>query len=215
MSRMKIKCKSIDDLLGGGVEPGIITMVFGESGTGKTNFCIQASKEYAKEKKVIFIDTEGVSFERIKQICKNDYKKILDNILFFRPNSLEEQEKTIEKIKKIKNKGLIIIDSINLFYRMELDKDKDIVMRSYLRQMGSLQMIARQNNIPVILAGQVYTDKNGEIKPFTHRETDHLVKTIIRLDKIDSGVRNGTIIKHRSEPEGKWCSFKITEKGLE
>jgi len=215
MNRLKTKCKSIDDLLGGGIEQGVITMVYGESGTGKTNFCLQSSRECSKNKKVIFIDTEGVSLERLSQISKDNYEKVVNNILFFRPNSLEEQEKTIDKIKKIKNLGLIIVDTINLFYRIELDKEKDVVMRSFLRQMGNLQMIAREKNIPVIIAEQVYTDKNGEIKPFTHRETDHLVKTMIRFDKIDSGIRQATVVKHRSEPESKHCVFKITNEGLE
>jgi len=215
MKKLRAKCKSIDDLLNGGIESGIITMIYGESGTGKTNFCLQISKECTDSKKVIYIDSEGVSLERLHQICGNKYKKIVDSILFFKPNSFNEQEKTIENIKKIKDSGLVIIDTINLYYRMELEDDKEKAMRSFLRQMGNLQMIAREKNIPVIVVEQVYTDKNGEIKPFTHRETDHMVKTMIRLDKKEIGIRSATIIKHRSQPEGKSAIFKITALGLE
>jgi hypothetical protein len=42
-----------------------------------------------------------------------------------------------------------------------------------------------------------------------------MVKTIIKLDKIDVGIRQATLIKHRSEPENKKITFKITQKGLE
>ncbi len=215
MKRLKTKCKPIDRILGGGIEYGIITMVYGESGTGKTNFCLQATRECAQNKKVVYVDSEGVSFERLSQISSDKYEKIVDNILFFKPNSFESQEKLIEDIKKVKDPGLIIIDTINLYYRMELEDDKEKTLRSFLRQMGNLQMIAREKNIPVIVVGQVYTDKTGEIKPFIHRETDHLVKTTIRFDKKDIGTRTANIIKHRSEPEGKKAIFKITEKGLE
>jgi len=215
MKKLKTRCISLDSLFGGGIEPGVITMVYGESGTGKTNFCLQLSRESAKDNKVVYIDSEGVSLERLHQICGDKYNKIVDNILFFKPGSLEDQENTIKKIKKIKKTGLIIIDTINLFYRMKLEDDKEAAMRSFLRQMGNLQMIAREKNIPIIVVEQVYTDKNGEIKPFTHRETDHMVKNMVRFDKKDTGVRSATIIKHRSQPEGKTTTFRITGNGLE
>ena len=99
MESLKIKCKSFDDLFGGGIEKGIITKIYGEAGTGKTNICLQATREISSiGKKVAYIDTENVSLERLKQICSNkyDYQKILDNILFFYPDSLEEQEKMNE-----------------------------------------------------------------------------------------------------------------------
>ena len=215
MKKLKTRCKSLDELFGGGIEPGIITMIYGESGTGKTNFCLQLSKEIGEGKKVAYIDSEGVSLERLHQICGDKYKKLVDNILFFKPNSMEDQEKSIKNIKKIKNPGLLVIDTINLFYRMKLEDDKEAAMRSFLRQMGTLQMIAREKNIPVIVIQQVYTDKQGEIKPFTHRETDHMVKTLVRFDKVDIGIRSATIMKHRSQAEGKSTIFKITSCGLE
>src|SRR5438094_861263 len=34
-------CRALDDLLGGGVEEGCITLLHGEAGSGKTNFCLQ------------------------------------------------------------------------------------------------------------------------------------------------------------------------------
>lgn len=33
-------CNSIDRLLLGGIEYGAITQIYGESGSGKTNFCL-------------------------------------------------------------------------------------------------------------------------------------------------------------------------------
>ena len=80
MKKLKSKCKPIDDLLNGGIEYGIVTMIYGESGVGKTNFCLQISKECANEKKVIYVDSEGVSLERLHQISGDKYKKIVDNI---------------------------------------------------------------------------------------------------------------------------------------
>jgi len=218
MSQLELGCQPLDDFLDGGIENKIITEVYGEAGSGKTNFCLQAARECAsKDKKVAYIDSEGVSIERLHQMSnsESDYKKILDNILFFSPTSLEKQEKAIDESLKIKNLGLIIVDTINLFYRINLEDNLEGAMRSFVRQVANLQIAAREKNIVVILAEQVYTDKNGEIKPFTNRDTEHMIKTIIKLEKTGIGERKATIIKHRSQPEGKTAIFKITNNGLE
>jgi len=217
MERLQLKCKPLDDLLGGGIESNAITEIHGEAGSGKTNLCLQASREYAsKGKKVAYIDSEGVSLERLDQMCKEyDGKSILSNILFFSPSSLDEQEKMINNAININEVGLIVVDTINLFYRINLEDDKESTMRSFIRQIANLQITARKEELYVIVAEQVYTDKSGDIKPFTNRDTEHMVKTIIKLEKTGVGKRQATIIKHRSRPEGKKASFAINSTGLE
>ncbi len=97
MNMLSVGCQPLDVLLGGGLDSGIITRVYGEAGTGKTNLCLQAARECVLSgKKVAYIDTEGVSMERIRQLCVDcDYKKILRDILFFTPISFESQEQMI------------------------------------------------------------------------------------------------------------------------
>ena len=90
MKYLQLKCKPLDDLLGGGIEKGTITEVYGEPGSGKTNLCLQAARECVSNgKKMVFIDTEGVSLERLKQICQKnyDFKRIIDKILFYNPDN--------------------------------------------------------------------------------------------------------------------------------
>jgi len=217
MKRLRLKCQSLDQLLDGGVEFQSITEVFGEAGTGKTNFCLQASRECANlGKKVAFIDSEGVSIERLKQICHDyDFKKILSKITFLNPTSLEDQEKLIKGISKLNNLGLIVLDTFNMFHRIELEEDEKTANRLLNRQITDLQLMARKLEVPVIISGQVYTAENGEIKPFAGRGIEHMAKTIIRLDKTGIGKRQATMIKHRSIPEGKKAFFTITQKGLE
>ena len=48
MEKIEIQCESLDNLLGGGIEKQIITEIYGEAGSGKTNFCLQFTREIAK-----------------------------------------------------------------------------------------------------------------------------------------------------------------------
>jgi DNA repair protein RadB len=213
--KLKLNC-SLDNLLEGGIEHGIITEIYGEGGTGKTNICIQASKSCTVEgKKVVYIDTEGISKERLIQIIKE--KKLLEKILFFSPFSMKEQEEMITKALKI-DSGLIILDSANLFYRLEMTDDEAKATRSLTNQLIKLQIEARKRDIPVVITSQVYS-VGEEVKPFAGRSMDHIAKTIIMLEKAGSKngkeIRKATIVKHRSLPEGKSAIFLITQDGIE
>lgn len=217
MTLLSLGCQPLDALLGGGLENGIITRVYGEAGSGKTNFCLQAARECVRSgKRVAYIDTEGVSVERLRQICVDcDYKKILSDILFFTPTSFESQEQMICDAIATKGIGLIVVDTITMFYRLNLEDDREGGIRSFTRQVTNLQVAARGKDLFVIITEQVYTDKSGEVRPFTNRDAEHMTKTILRLDRKGIGQREATIIKHRSQPEGKKACFRISTIGLE
>ncbi len=217
MMLLSLGCQPLDTLLGGGLESGIITRIYGEAGSGKTNFCLQAARQcVCYKKKVAYIDTEGVSLERLRQICIDyDYKKILHDILFFTPTSFASQEQMICDAVAMKGVGLIVVDTITMFYRLYLEEDREGAIRSFTRQVTNMQLAAREKDICVIITEQVYTNKKGEIKPFTNRDAEHMTKTILRFDRKGVGQREATIIKHRSEPEGKKASFRINATGLE
>jgi DNA repair protein RadB len=217
MKKLQLNCKPLDELLGGGIENGSITEIFGEAGSGKTNFCLQAARECVLSGgKVAYIDTEGVSLERLRQLCHDqDYKHIFSQILLFNPTSFNDQEKMINQALKIKDVQLVIVDTVNMLYRIQLETDEDCTNRSFMRQITGLQLAARKNDLYVVVTSQVYTAEDGEIKPFAGRGIEHIVKTILKLDKTGIGKRRAIIMKHRSQPERKTASFSITGTGLE
>jgi DNA repair protein RadB len=217
MKRLQLKCHPLDELLGGGIESKSITEIYGEAGSGKTNFCLQAARECANNgKKVVYIDSEGVSSERLNQICKNyDCKKTLENILFFNPSSFDEQEEMIKKAMNIKDVELIILDTYNLFFRLNQEDDEKSAIRSLNRQITDLQIGSMKKNLYAIITGQVYSVDNDDVKPFAGRGIEHVAKTIIKLEKIGIGKRQATIMKHRSQPECKKAIFSINAQGLE
>ncbi len=217
MKRLKINCQPLDNLLGGGIESKTITEIYGEPGSGKTNLCLQASRECAINGRIVaYIVSDGLSLERLNQLCKNyDNKKIFTRILFFKPSSLKQQEEMINIAIKIKNLGLIVLDTFNFFYRLTLEDDDKFADRSLIRQITDLQVGAMKRNIFVILAGHVYSTQNDDVKPFAGKGIERNVKTIIKLEKKGIGKRQATIIKHPSQIKGKKAIFKITAKGLE
>lgn len=217
MKRLLLNCSPLDELLGGGIEEGTIAEIYGEAGSGKTNFCLQAAREcIVSGKKVAYIDADGVSIERLRQLCdKHDYKKILSNILFFTPTSFEEQEQMITKAINIKDIGMIIIDTFNMFYRTVLEYDEEGANRALNRQITTLQVSARTKGFYAILAGQVYSTEKHDVLPFAGRGIEHMAKTIIKFERVGTGKRQATIMKHRSQPEGKTAMFTITQHGLE
>lgn len=214
--KLEIGCRSLDGLLGGGLEPGTITLVYGEAGTGKTNLCLQLARNavLAERGKVVYLDTEGVSMERLEQICGKNTQKVLKSILFYHPHSLSEQERMTGQIEKIKAPGLVIIDSLNMYYRLQLRGGSDEASRSITAQLAGLLRISRVENAPIVITGQVYTDEET-VRPFGGRIMEHIVKTIVRLERTGMGARRAVLLKHRSQPEGQTAEFAITPNGLE
>ena len=155
--KLKIECPALDNLLHGGVESGAVTEFFGEGGTGKTNICLQLTRNCVLSgKKPIFIDTEGVSFERLEQICDKNYSKINPEILFFSPFSLSEQEQMVFEAVKIvehsNNIGLIALDSATIFYRRSLGcEDEQSERQNLSRQIILLLASARKFEIPIVI----------------------------------------------------------------
>lgn len=220
--RIPIGCEAIDGLLGGGVENGTITLLYGEGGSGKTNLCLQASREVAKTGcKVVYIDTEGVSLERLEQMSGTDFPQIVANILFFEPHSLDEQKDAIEKSQRIlegeTRVGLLVLDSATIYYRILFGTDaEDAGRTSLVSQMTRLLVLARKRQLPVLITTQVYTDSSkNTFEPIGGHAFLHTAKAIIKLERCEGARRRATIIKHRSMRDGQSALFTIGPMGLE
>jgi len=216
-------CQPLDDLLGGGFDDDTVSEIYGEGGSGKTNICLILARNVARSgKKVVFIDTEGVSLERLRQICEEqgDFEMVLSNLLIYSPHDLLQQEDMVKKAVKLARKasvGLIILDSATAYYRTELrtgggGDEKRILAE----EVHELLCLSRQRNVPCIITSQVYSTGAGEdVKPIGGHALWHMAKTIIRLTKVGMGRREATLMKHRCMPEDNRCQFSITSGGIE
>jgi len=213
----------------GGYEEGVITMIAGPAGSGKTNFCILAACSQAKRgKKVIFVDTEGgFSSERVRQLVGEEYETVLGNIFLLEPTSFDEQKKCfiklLEQIKK-EHVGLIVIDGMAMLYRLELGSERETkeINKEISHQMRMLAEISRKQKIPILITNQVYSEflseeewQKGvkkEVKIVGGDLLKYWSKCIIEL-RNDGGKRKACLLKHRSLPQ-KEMSFEIKNKGI-
>ncbi len=209
-------CSQFDRLLGGGIEKGSVTLIYGEAGAGKTNVCLQLARNVAiNGGKVAYIDSEGLSSERLSQVFLG-HEESIKNLLIFEVHSFSEQSDRIDKIEKLAATGtisLVIIDSLTMFYR--LNYEDSYVRNDFIRQTEALLNMARQYEIAVMITSQVYSNiTNGGVEFLGGHALHHNAKTIIRLDKRTEGRRAAVIMKHRSLPEGRSAMYRITENGI-
>lgn len=222
MSKISAGSYDLNKWLFGGYETDIITVFYGASGTGKTNFCLLSAVSQAKKgNNVIFIDTEGgFSVDRVKQLAGEDTDKVLKHIFLLKPTNFDEQKKAFEQllIYLKKEVSLIIVDGITILYRIEfsLAKEKDLesvqkINRDLVNQMRTLAEIARKREIPVLVTSQMYNWENtskivgGDIMKYW-------AKCHIEL-KNEDGKRIASLRKHRSMQE-KEMEFTITNSGI-
>lgn len=218
VKRLSTGSKPIDSLLNGGIERGIITNIFGESGSGKTNVCVQVAAEVASSgENVAYIDTEkGFSAERFVQVASEE---ALENVTVMEPTTFNEQEKDIESLPGLveeEEPDLVVVDSLVSLYRLQANGDKVSEVNQRLsQQLSTLSKIARKQDIPILVTNQVYTNFDEDGLELVGRDVPrYWSKCLLKLDYEDKSLRRIEVEKHRSLPEGKSQRFQIVDEGL-
>lgn len=193
----------INDIIGKGM-----SLVYGEAATGKTTLAMQLSFEFSKNKRVIFLDSEkGFSIERFKQIAGPDYKKYLENIFLLKVDSFDEQTKTIKKFSDVKDVGLVVVDTIGMYYRLEVRKNYSDANSKLDKQMKILKELTRKG-VNVLINTQVYSSVEDEkIKNVGGNMLRNWCDVIIKLDKTPRKL----IIE---KPKKEEMLFEIKNEGL-
>jgi RecA/RadA recombinase len=133
---------SLDRLLGGGIRTGLVTDIYGPSGTGKSQLCFSLcvnSAKYLKQKEMImFVDTVGTFRpERVSEIANQQRNnEILDKIIFIRAFSTNDQIKSIKKIYDIKPLLIIIDSATSLFSTEYKGASRHLVLMNHLHELS-------------------------------------------------------------------------------
>ncbi|MHB1440208.1 MAG: DNA repair and recombination protein RadB [Cuniculiplasma sp.] len=207
----------IDNFLEGGIDSGVITEIFGEGGSGKTNMALQLTvSTLSRGEKVIYIDTEGFSSNRFLQMCggNRDFSR---DLILFRPENLGEQEVCLIKSERLlqssKDIKLLVIDSMTALLRIE--RDETLKTQGISRDISILNSICNKYGIPVFITNQIYLDiDSDEITPYGGYLLNHFSKTILSIRRLRARARELKIVKHRSIQDGKVLEIFINSTGI-
>ncbi|WP_318568435.1 DNA repair and recombination protein RadB [Salinigranum marinum] len=213
-------CEPLDDLLGGGVERGAVTQVYGPPAAGKTNFALCAAVRAAADGVAVYVDTEGLSPSRFEQVASavGDVDDLASRVVVSDAHDFEEQEQAVRDVADFAERAdLVVVDSVTGFYRLErTDGDEGETLRRVARQVTHLLSLARRHDLAVVLTNQVFTDPDADrTRPLGGHTLEHWTGVVVRLDRFRGGKRRATLEKHGSKPAGETATFQISDRGLE
>jgi DNA repair protein RadB len=217
-------CAALDDLLGGGVERGTVTQVYGAPAAGKTNVALSTAVEVAAgDGTAVYIDTEGLSVARFEQILDartDDPDAAASNVVVSDAHDFEEQAEAVRDAGDFAERAaLVVLDSATGFYRLERDdEDGGDALRTVADQVTQLLSLARKHDLAVLVTNQVFTDVedgSDRVRPLGGHTLNHWTGVVVRLDRFRGGKRRATLEKHQSKPEGEQTRFQITDAGVE
>ncbi|UCH69983.1 MAG: DNA repair and recombination protein RadA [Candidatus Bathyarchaeota archaeon] len=234
MLKCSTSSKSLDELLGGGIETQAMTEFIGEYGVGKTQICLMLSviaqlpqDKGGLEGNVVYIDTEGTFMpERIFEIASAhglDPHETLKNIFLARAYNSSHQSLLIDHLFKFcpeNNVKLVVVDSMIGHFRGEYVGRENLSERQQKLNslLHKLLRLTEAFNLPVVVTNQVqanpaqfFGDPN---KPAGGHVMAHACTHRVYLRKGSKGTRLAKVIDSPYLPENS-TRFKITEKGIE
>jgi len=233
--RLTTGSRSIDELLGGGLETQTITEFYGEYGSGKSQICHQLCvnvqlplERGGLEGGALYIDTENTfRTERIIQMAKAmglDPDRAVRNIIYAEAYTSDHQMFLLENSDKVIKENdirLIIIDSLTSHFRSEYLGREMLAERQQKlnKHMHRLIRLARAFNAVAVVTNQVMSKPDvffgDSIYPIGGHIVAHTSHTRIFLRKTTRGEsRIARLVSSPYLPEGERL-FKITERGIE
>jgi DNA repair protein RAD51 len=227
----------LDKLLGGGMETGSITEMFGEFRTGKTQIChtlaVTAQLPIAQggaQGKVIYIETEGTFRpERITSIAERfslDPQVVLDNIGYARAYNSDHQHQLLIQASAMMAEtryALLIVDSATALYRTDYSGRAELSARQVHlgKFLRNLQRLADEFGIAVVITNQVVAQVDGGAmfagadakKPIGGHIIAHASTTRLSLRKGRGESRVCKVYDSPSLPEAE-AVYAITPGGI-
>lgn len=163
--------KELDKLLGGGIETGSITELFGEFRTGKTQLCHTLAvtcqlpvSQNGGEGKCLYIDTEGTFRPERLLAVADRYKMVgsdvLDNVAYARAYNSDHQMQLLVQASAMMAESryaLLIVDSATALFRTDYSgrgelNARQVNLGKFLRM---LLRLADEFGVAVVITNQV------------------------------------------------------------
>jgi DNA repair protein RAD51 len=237
MVQLSTGSSTLDNLLGGGVETGQITEIFGEFRCGKTQLCHTLCVTVQRgidgggaESKALYIDTEGTFRpERLTKIAERyglNGEDVLENVTYARAYNADHQERLLQEAAAVfceSRYGLLIVDSATGLFRTDYTgrgelADRQQALNKHLRH---LQRLADEHGVAVVITNQVMSSPDqqanpymgAQVKPIGGHIIGHASQTRLFLRKGKGETRICKIYDSPSLPEGE-AMFAITTGGI-
>jgi len=238
LERLNIKkittgSKSLDDLLGGGIETKTITEFYGEYGSGKTQICHQLSvnvqlppERGGLSGKAVYVDTEGTfRWERIEAMARGlglEPDQVMDNIFYMRAYNSDHQVSIIDDLFTFVPKNdvrLVVVDSVTSHFRAEFPGREHLAERQQKlnAHLHQLMRLAEAFNIAVVVTNQVMARPDVFYGDPTTAVGGHVLAHTpgvrIQLRRSKGNKRIARVVDAPHLPEGE-AVFIITEEGI-
>ena len=233
--RLTTGSKTMDELLGGGLETQTITEFYGEYGSGKSQLCHQlcVNVQLPHERGgldggALYVDTENTfRTERIVQMAQHlelDPEEVAKNIIYAEAYTSDHQMFLLENADEvIKENGvrLIVVDSLTSHFRSEYLGREMLAERQQKlnKHMHKLIRLARVFNAAAVVTNQVMAKPDvffgNAVHPIGGHIVAHTSHTRVFLRKSARGrVRIARLVSSPYLPEGERV-FTITGSGVE
>lgn len=172
----------LDRLLGGGIETGSITEIFGEFRTGKTQLahtlavnCQLPIEMGGAEGKCLWIDTEGTFRPERLVACAARYEisaeSVLENVASARAYNTDHQTQLLIMASAMMSESryaLLIVDSATALYRTDYSGRGELSARQMhlARFLRMLLRIADEYGVAVVITNQVVAQVDGAASMF-------------------------------------------------
>jgi len=172
----------LDKLLGGGIETGSITEIFGEFRSGKSQLCHTLAVNCqlpvcmgGAEGRCLYIDTEGTFRPQRLLAVAERYKisgeSILDNVACARAYNTDHQTQLLIQASAMMTEAryaLLIVDSATGLYRTDYSGRGELAARQghLARFLRMLLRLADEHGIAVVITNQVVAQVDGAASMF-------------------------------------------------
>jgi len=218
-------CKTIDKLLGGGLPPETLSLVYGEAETGKTTLAMQCAVNCAKQgHKTLFVDCDGsFSPERLSQVASGDFDKVAEMIILIKPTSFREQAAFVDQIDDYvtANVALVVFDTVTSLYRVRVAESPSGTFklnRELNRQLAVLAQTTRTRKITILMTSQVHAvfdEMPIDSEPVATRVLKFWADTIIAMKPTETPQNIRMVLEkgpNKTQPVN--CNARIQETGI-
>ncbi len=194
----------LDSVMGGGLVGGMVVLIAGEPGIGKSTLLTQVALHY--KGKVLYVCGEESPSQvalRVKRLGSNH---INEDLLLYETTNVDE---IVSKIKEIKP-AMVVVDSVQTLTTEDLTGVAGSV--GQVRECSArVAEICKRLGTPVFLVGHV--TKEGTIAG--PRVLEHLVDTVLWFEgERGQALRLVRAVKNRFGPTDAVGVFEMAEAGL-